>query len=138
MPRLLGLPSQPSDLARQSGYRGRREGLLNVVDTTSTLPKCLDETGRSDWHRRFGTQDALAASLNYHKSIFAGVRTVGALSVAVEDLVLTVPVMTIAGAFDEIALLQDNEAGTKAWASDSYTAHVGHRGHGQCWSSRER
>ena len=58
-----------------------------------------------------------------------GVQVADAEGLALEDLMLNVPVLTIVGAQDAIAVPEELQASTELWVSGEYTGEVVQGGH---------
>ena len=123
----LAFPPDPAIWRDNLAPLAAARAWLNV-NTTTALAAYLTEEDKTEWLRRYSTPDAIAASLNYYRSIFAGVQVLDAADSELNP-VLTVPVMTIAGTLDAITSAEDVEAVTGAFASSTYRAEVVQSGH---------
>lgn len=91
---------------------------------TCPLPPWLSEDDKSRWLSINSQQNAIAASLNYYRSLMRGTQAVDEEPLTDADRTLRVPVLGICGAEDMVTRADQIGGGTRPFASKGYTEKI--------------
>ncbi|KAH7303967.1 Alpha/Beta hydrolase protein [Stachybotrys elegans] len=100
-----------------------------TANTTTPLAHYLTQEDKDAWMASFGQERGVDISLNMYKGIMRGVQAESEESLTDADRMMHVPVLTISGAEDMIALAEEIPTITGPWVSGNYTAKTVQAGH---------
>ncbi|KAF4961889.1 hypothetical protein FSARC_9995 [Fusarium sarcochroum] len=124
----LVFPTDISAWAKNLAQLGAARAWLSS-NTTTSLPRYVDEDFKRIWLASFSREGAVQASMNYYKSAMRGLQEADEEALTGSNRTLHVPVLAIGGAKDLVGRADQIRKQTEPWAAKGYTERTLETGH---------